>query len=123
LRQARVRGAKLAVEDDVVHIAFHCPETDNERYAHLKWHLSRVTGRAVEYSTPKGKRTRSSPRALLKSMLPDGCRITALDADPSGETIMANIAGLTPDEIEEMESDFQDEYGMTLDLKGQMSLF
>ena len=122
-RQARVRGAKLVIGDDFVQITFRVPETDNERYAHLKWHLSRVTGRVVNYTSPKGKRKISSPRALLRSMLPDRCRIAEIDADPAGETIVANIAGLTPDEIAEIESDFQDECGMNLDLRGQMSLF
>jgi hypothetical protein len=56
-------------------------------------------------------------------MLPDRCRIAELDADATGATIVAQIAGLTPEEIAEIESDFQDEYGMSLDLKGQMSLF
>jgi superfamily II DNA or RNA helicase len=123
LRQARVRGAKLAVDDACLHITFRVPETDNERYAYLKWHLSRVTGRNVVFASPKGKRKSTSPRALLKSMLPDRCRITELDADATGETIVANIAGLTPEEIAEIETEFQDEYGMNLDLKGQMSLF
>jgi ATP-dependent helicase IRC3 len=123
LRQAGIRGAKLAIENHSIQISFRVPETDNERYAHLKWHLSRVTGRTVAYTSPKGKRKFSSPRTLLRSMLPERCRIAALDADSAGETIVANIAGLTPDEIAEIESDFREECGMNLDLKGQMSLF
>lgn len=123
LRQARVLGAKLAIDDETVSITFRNPDTDNERYAYLKWHLSRVTGRIVAYTRPKAKRKTSSPLALLRSMLPDGCRVAALDTDASRETIVADIAGLTPDEIAEIESDFQDEFGMRLDLKGQMSLF
>jgi len=56
-------------------------------------------------------------------MLPERCRIAALGADQASQTIIANIAGLRPDEIAEIETDFLDECGMTLDLKGQMSLF
>jgi hypothetical protein len=123
LRQASVRGAKVEMQDDYIRITFRIPETDNERYAYLKWHLSRVTGRTAIFTSPKGKRKFSSPRTLLRSMLPERCRIAALDSDPSGATIVANIAGLTPDEIAEIESDFQDECGMSLDLRGQMSLF
>jgi ATP-dependent helicase IRC3 len=123
LRQASIRGAKIEIQDDCIRITFRIPETDNERYAYLKWHLSRVTGRTVIFTSPKGKRKFSSPRTLLRSMLPERCRIAALDSDPSGATIVANIAGLTPDEIAEIESDFQDECGMSLDLRGQMSLF
>ena len=123
LRQARVRGAKLVVEQDRVSISFRVPEAENERYAYLKWHLSRVTGRPVVFASPKTKRKFTSPRALLRSMLPDRCRLAALDASGSGETLVANIEGLRPEEIAEIQSDFQDEYGMPLDLKGQMSLF
>lgn len=123
LRQAQVRGAKLALEDDVVRVTFRLPETDNERFAYLKWHLSRVTGRSVVYTPPTGKRKPSSPRTLLRSMLPERCRIGTLDAGASGNTLVANITGLTPDEIAEIESDFRDECGMNLDLRGQLSLF
>jgi len=123
LRQARVRGAKLVVEADRVSIAFRVPEAENERYAYLKWHLSRVTGRPVVFASPKTKRKFTSPRALLRSMLPDRCRLAALDATGEGETLVANIEGLRPEEIAEIQSDFQDECGMSLDLRGQMSLF
>jgi ATP-dependent helicase IRC3 len=123
LRQARVLGAKLVIDNETLSITFRNPETDNERYAYLQWHLSRVTGRTVAYARPRTKRKTSSPLALLRSMLPDGCRVAALDTDTSRETIVADIAGLTPGEIAEIESDFQDEFGMRLDLKGQMSLF
>ena len=70
-----------------------------------------------------GKRRTSSPLALLRSMLPDGCRIAGIDTDASRETIVADIAGLTPGQVAEIQSDFQDEFGMRLDLRGQMSLF
>jgi ATP-dependent helicase IRC3 len=56
-------------------------------------------------------------------MLPEGCRINNLAADEQSHTITASVAGLTPDEIQGLQDDFEDESGMTLDLKGQMSLF
>ena len=56
-------------------------------------------------------------------MLPERCRIATLDADTTGATIVANIEGLTPDQIADVQCDFQDECGMSLDLKGQMALF
>lgn len=123
LRQARVRGARPVIEDGVVRITFRAPETDNERFAYLRWHLARVTGRTVEYAPPKRRGKRSSPRVLLKSMLPETCRITDLAAAPSGDAITANVTGLTPAEIADIERDFLEESGMSLDLKGQMSLF
>ncbi len=123
LRQARVRGAKLTIEGDCIRIAFRVPETDNERYAYLKWHIERVTGKTIIYASPKSKRKISSPRTLLRSMLPERCRIATIDANDTGESIVASIEGLTPEEIGEIESDFREESGMSLDLKGQMSLF
>ncbi len=122
-KQARVRGAKLSVDDDILQITFRSPETDNEQCAYLRWHLARVTGRTIVFSAPKRKRRRSSPKALLKSMLPDGCRIAGLAADATPNAITATITGLTADEADEIADDFQTEYGMELDLKGQMSLF
>ncbi len=123
LKQAHCRGAKVTVQESSVQISFRVPEAENERYAYLKWHLAQVTGRTIIYTSPQGKRKPSNPRTLLKSMLPERCRIAALDADRSGQTIVANITGLTPNEIAEIENDFLDECGMTLDLKGQMALF
>jgi hypothetical protein len=123
LRQARVRGAKVAVETDRVEITFRVPEAENERYEYLKWHVARVTGRTVVFASPRTKRKFTSPRALLRSMLPDRCRLATLDADSVGESLVANIEGLRPEEIGEIEADFLEECGMSLDLKGQMSLF
>jgi ATP-dependent helicase IRC3 len=123
LRQARVRGAKLAIDQDTVTVTFCAAETENERFGYLRWHIARVTGRAVVYTSPTGKRKISNPRTLLRSMLPDGCRISAFERAPTGETIVANITGLKPDQIAEIEDDFRDEFGMALDLRGQMSLF
>ena len=122
-RQARIRGAKTVIGDAVIQITFRSPETDNERYGYLKWHLSQVTGRTVVYKTPHRRRKKSSPRALLKSIIPGQCSIAELAPASSGNMITAIVTGLMPSEIEEIENDFQDESGMKLDLKGQMSLF
>lgn len=123
MKQVHIRGVKLIVNNDTVKIAFRMPEIDNERYAYLKWHLARLTGRTIIYETPRRKRGASSPRALLRSMLPEGHRIRDLTADPSANGIKAIIEGLTAEETEEIVDDFQAEYGVTLELKGQMSLF
>ncbi len=123
LQQAHARGAKVAVEGETIRVAFRQPETDNERYAYLKWHISQVTRRTAVFAMPKGKRKTSTPRALLKSMLPDGCRIAALAPVAEGHSIVAKVTGLTARDIETIERDFRDEAGIDLDLKGQMSLF
>lgn len=122
LRQAKVWGAKLEVSDECVRVTFRNPETENEYYAPLKWHLAQATARPVEFSPAKRKGP-SSPRALLKSMLPEGCRITTFEAAPEGNSIVATISGLAPRELDVIASDFYGQYGVSLDVKGQMSLF
>jgi superfamily II DNA or RNA helicase len=122
-KQAHVHRAKLRVDPTSVRITFQSPDTENERYAYLKWHLGRVTGRTIIYETPKRKRRQSSPRTLLRSMLPAPCRINEMGEDTSENTITATISGLTPSQIEAIEDDFHNEYGMALELKGQLSLF
>jgi superfamily II DNA or RNA helicase len=123
LRQAKARIKKLVVEEERVRIRFRAPETDNERYAFLKWHLARATGRTVLFETAPRRRRTSNPRTLLKSMIPAGCRIGDFDADPEQNTVHATITGLTPEETETIAEDFHAEFGMTLNLKGQLSLF
>jgi hypothetical protein len=56
-------------------------------------------------------------------MLPERCRIDALEKGPAGEMMVATIAGLLPAELAAVASEFQHECGVRLDLRGQMSLF
>jgi superfamily II DNA or RNA helicase len=123
LRQAGVHGARVVVGDDVVRIAFRSPDVDNERYAHLKWHLTQLTRRAVEYDALGRRRKRLNPRAVLRSMLPERCRLDAFEAASSGDVVIATITGLAPNELATVASDFRDECGVQLQLRGQMSLF
>jgi hypothetical protein len=60
---------------------------------------------------------------VLKSILPEHCRIDTLEASTRGDVMMATIDGLVPDEIATVVSEFRDESGLTLDLKGQMAFF
>ncbi len=122
LRQAKVWGAKVVASEAVIQITFRCPEADNEYYAPLKWHLAQVTGRIVEYS-PSKKKGRTNPRALLRSMLPEGCRITAFESATEGDAIEVTVTGLVPRELDGLSSDFLGEYGVVLNVKGQLSLF
>ncbi|HTV24060.1 MAG TPA: DEAD/DEAH box helicase [Polyangiaceae bacterium] len=123
LRQAGARGARVAVDEESVRITFKNPEVDNERFGFLKWHLSRVTRRVVEFDANGQKQKKLNPRAVLRSMLPERCRIDALEKGPAGEMMVATIAGLLPGELAAVASEFQLECGVRLDLRGQMSLF
>lgn len=51
-------------------------------------------------------------------MLPEGSRITSFESAPSGDSIVANITGLSPRELEGLASEFAREYGITLNVKG-----
>jgi hypothetical protein len=123
LKQAGVRGARLSVEDDLVRIRFRNPEIDNERYAYLNWHLARATGRRVAYATSTGRQRRLNPRALLKSMLPEHCRIETLEHGSTGDAVWATVVGLLPEEMASISHEFQDASGVQLKVTGQMSLF
>jgi ATP-dependent helicase IRC3 len=123
LRQAGVQGARVVVTDDTVRISFRNPDLDNERYAYLKWHLAQLTRRAIEYDALPHKRKRLNPRAVLRSILPERCRLDAFEAAPSGELVVATITGLAPNEMANVASDFHDECGVQLQLRGQMALF
>lgn len=123
LRQAGARGARVVAEAESLRVTFRNPELDNERYGYLKWHLARVTRRVVEFDAQGHKQRRVNPRAILRSMLPERCRIDALETGPRGEMLVATIAGLLPGELAAVARDFQHECGVRLDLRGQMSLF
>ena len=123
LKQAGAVGTRLKVDERTLGVTFRAPETENERFAYLKWHIQRVARRTVIYEQPKRKSGSIHPRTLLRSILPEGCRIHNLAQDAKGNAIIASVAGLTPGEIQGLQEDFEDEYGMPLDLKGQMALF
>jgi superfamily II DNA or RNA helicase len=123
LRQAGVRGARVTADADSLRISFRHPELENERYGYLKWHLGRVTRRVVEFDANGYRQKKLNPRAVLRSMLPERCRIDALEKGPSGEMMVATIAGLLPGELAAVANEFQHECGVRLDLRGQMSLF
>jgi ATP-dependent helicase IRC3 len=123
LKQAGVAGARLQADETTLRITFKSPETENERFAYLKWHIQRVACREVIYESPKRTGGAVRPRTLLRSMLPDGCHIRYMATDERNNTITANVTGLMPGEIQGLQEDFEDEYGLALDLIGQMSLF
>jgi ATP-dependent helicase IRC3 len=121
LREAQVTGARVTFGDESVQIAFRQPESENERYAHLRWHLERVSQRRVEYAVGSA-RVPNNPRALLKSMLPAHCGLEAFDARGTGGAV-AKVSGLLPDELASIAEDFEGASGVKLELKGQLSLF
>jgi ATP-dependent helicase IRC3 len=122
LRQAGVRGARIELAGDSLRIAFRNPEVDNERFAYLEWHLEQATRRRVEYEAPGLARKRHNPRAILRSMLPQHCKIETLESG-EGDGMVATIAGLLPGEIAAVKTEFRNECGLGLEVRGQLSLF
>lgn len=121
--QAGVPIQKLTVTDDTVVARFESKEVDLEEYSHLKWHLSQVTNRQVVFEKPGRTNPHISPRALIKSILPGPIRIQSLSVNAEKQMVTATIPGLTPEEIQDVTTEFLSEYGMKLNLKGQLSLF
>lgn len=122
LRQARVQGARVSVDEQELRVTFRHPEIESERHAHLLWHLERVTRRRVTFEQAARRRA-PNLRATLASMLPQHCRINAFEPSAGGDAVVATIHGLLPGELSEVASEFQGECGVALDLRGQMSLF
>jgi len=121
LKQARARVRSLEVDKETVLISFHCAETNNERYAYLVWHLERVSKRKVIYK--KAFRQKINPKAILRSMTPAASKLRNFNYDDKTNRVSARITLLSGQEMEQMISDFHDETGMELDIKGQLSLF
>lgn len=122
LRQAGVRGARITLGEDRLMIRFRNPEVDNERFAYLEWHLERVTRRRIEYEALTHSPRRHKPRAILRSMLPQHCKLETLESG-TDETMVATIAGLLPAEIAAVKAEFENECGLGLEVRGQLSLF
>jgi superfamily II DNA or RNA helicase len=123
LKQAQARFRRLTVSDDAVEIEFRTPAIDNERFSYLKWHLARVTARRISFTTPKNILTPRNPRALLKSMLPEGSKLTSLDVSQDGAALVATITGLTREQSDQIEQELRVEHGTRLEIRGQLSLF
>ncbi|VAX05183.1 DNA helicase, phage-associated; Type III restriction enzme [hydrothermal vent metagenome] len=121
LKQARARVRNLEVDNNTVIVSFHSAETNNERYAYLMWHLERVSKRKVTYK--KAFRRKINPKAILRSMTPATGRLRDFTFDDKTNTVSARITMLSAPEMEQMISDFHDETGMELEIKGQLSLF
>ncbi|MCU0693780.1 MAG: DEAD/DEAH box helicase [Polyangiaceae bacterium] len=122
LRQAGARARRITVDAHAVQIAFPSPEVDNEQFAYLKWHLERVTSRKVSFSATDPRRIRS-PRALLRSLLPEGSKLVSVQAGSDDRAMIATIVGLTREDAEEIERELRDTVGVELQVRGQLSLF
>ncbi len=123
LKQAQAPVRRLTVSDDAVQIEFRTPAVDNERFDYLQWHLARVTARHVAFTIPKNTSTPKNPRALLKSMLPESCKLMSLEVSQDGATLVATITGLTREESDHIQQELRVEHGASLEIQGQLSLF
>lgn len=124
LHQAGAEGAKVEVDEARAVVKFRAPELDNEQFAHLEWHLARVTGREIEFVAPKRSRKMSSPRALFRSMLPSGCELRSFGLRKGrSDEFMACVEGISEQQIAEIVDAFENASGWALTLQVQMSLF
>ncbi len=118
--QSAARLNRISRNENGILISLVDPQVSNEQFLHLKWHLERVTGWAVEYKQSSHKR---NPRALLKSMLGENQKIKLFSFDPENNRVVSWINNLPPDRIAYVTENFREKTGLTLELRGQMSLF
>jgi len=105
-------------DDKIIKISLASPEINNERYAYLKWHLENVTGWIIEYTEGQKK---INPKALLRSMLSNRKQLKKFAYNPESNTVTALITKLTDRELSEITEKFNDETGINLTVKCQMS--
>lgn len=98
------------------------PEVNNERFHYLLWHLARTAGCAVTFAEPTRKQaSKRSPRALLRSMLPEDHRIVKFMPADDRDEIIAEISGIQGDSLAGLRADFERETGLALQLRGQLA--
>jgi len=118
---ARVRAVEFeASAGAAARISLAVPEVDNERFDHLLWHLERATGWSVSYEAARLRARVRNPRALLSSMLPDGHRLLRFDHGPEGRRVVAQVAGVSAENLASLERRFEAESGLELELRGQL---
>ena len=108
-----------------VRVRLGAPHINNERFEYLLWHLERATGWMVEFARPA--RTQAyvrSPRAILRSILPEGQRIVKFAQARSKDSVIADVSGMQAEDVEgidRIQKDFQQATGLTLELRGQLA--
>lgn len=122
LMQANAAFKKIKISDDLITITFPSPQSDNEKYAYLIWHMQQLSKRDVVYQTAFNRTFKSNPKALLRSMLTSTQKLETFDYDRESNQITANITGLVIDEVDNICDRFHTETGINLYLTGQISL-
>lgn len=127
LKQASAVATKMIVsppsngERGRIEITLLNAEVNNERYQYLQWHMERATGWPATYTEPKRRQRRVNPRALLKSTLPEGCRIRGFDYDEAANRIVVEVPGLQQEVLEEICTAFEAASGIDLEIRGQLA--
>lgn len=121
LEQTEAPHRRIRIDGGAVEITLARPESSNERFAHLLWHLERVSGHPVRFTEPAARVRRARPRAVLRSMLRHGLTLTELEVDHSHGTARATILGLRPDEGAWLRASFREETNLALELSGQLA--
>ncbi|MCD4652409.1 DEAD/DEAH box helicase [bacterium] len=118
--QSAVQVNRISRQENGILISLVDPEVNNEQFLHLKWHLERATGWTVEYKLSTQRR---NPRAFLKSMLNENQKIKYFYYDAENKKVVSWINNLPSDRIMYITKKFHEKTDMTLELRGQMSLF
>jgi ATP-dependent helicase IRC3 len=119
LKQAKTLYRKVMVDDEKVVISFSNPETNNEKYFFMKWHLQRLTQREIEYTSAIQRK--KSPRAMLKSLLLEHHQLKHFEIDEINQVANAIIMNLSTIEADQVVADFYVISGLKLEITGQLS--
>jgi hypothetical protein len=96
-------------------------EVNNERYHYLHWHMERATGWRTTYAEPSQRARRLKPLALLRSTLPEGCRVRRFDYEEAANRVVVQVPGLPKGLLEEVRTAFEAASGLELDIRGQLA--
>ena len=83
--------------------------------------MERATGWRAAYAEPKRRTRRVNPRALLRSTLPEGCRIRGFDYDEAANRIVVHAPGLQQELLDEICIAFEAALGIDLKIQGQLA--
>ena len=124
---APVEGVQISADpeaenpEEQLQISLAQPRLNNDKYGYLAWHIARATGMPAAITPTPARYRKKSPKALLRSLLPEDLKITRFDVDTASGNIYAEVSGLETGLAELVRRSFEVTSGITLDLQGQLS--